>query len=339
MEDFTEDDKNNIQETALKFPTHTQLSVAKICEQSVHFYGTCVTGSKTTEPTDNAQCLFEIGSITKVFTSHLLAQLVTEDKVNLDDPIDKYLGYSLNKNAVITLRELSNHTAGLPRLPLGMFWEALFKNRHNPYKDFSTERLEHYLKHALKQKKRGKSRYSNLGAGLLGFTLSKITNTNYETMLKNRIFLPLNMHQSSTQRDTLQGQIVKGRNKKGLETSHWDLASLEGAGAILSSVSDLAKFVQAGFNKNNKAHALQHRPTVKLNDFEQMGLGWVIRKHKITENRSLHWHNGGTGGYYSIMVTDIEHKTGVVILSNVSGLFLMKAENIAHLAFNILKDM
>lgn len=339
MKDFTEDDINIIQKTALKFPTHTQLSIAKIRGQNTHFYGTLVTDSETTKQTDNAQCLFEIGSITKVFTSHLLAQLVTDNKVNLDDSIDKYLGYPLNNGAIITLRELANHTAGLPRIPPGMFWEATFKNKHNPYKDYSTERLEYYLRHTLKLKKKGKSRYSNLGAGLLGFTLSKITQANYETLLKTNIFAPLNMHQSGINRNNIDAKIIEGRNKKGGKTSHWDLASLEGAGAIFSSVTDLAKFVRAGFDKNNAAHLLQQQPTVRLNHFEQMGLGWFIRKHKITDNRPLLWHNGGTGGYYSIVVADTEHKTGVIILSNVSGLFFMKTENITRLAFNILKNM
>ncbi len=339
VKEFTEDDINIIQKTALKFPTHTQLSVAKIRDQNTHFYGTLVTSSKTTKSVDNARHLFEIGSITKVFTSHLLAQLVTDNKVNLDDSIDEYLGYALNNNAIITLKELANHTAGLPRIPPGMFWEAAFKNKHNPYKNYSAERLEYYLQHTLKLKKKGKSRYSNLGAGLLGFTLGKITGANYETMLKNNIFSPLNMHKSGIDRDNIKAKIIEGRNKKGKKTSHWDLASLEGAGAILSSVTDLAKFVQAGFDKNNTAHLLQQQPTVRLNKLEQIGLGWVIRKHKITENRPLLWHNGGTGGFYSIVVTDTERKTGVIILSNVSGLSFFKAENITHLAFNILKSM
>jgi len=339
VEGFTEDDINNINKTAIKFPAETQFSIAKVQNDQTHFYGTHVKNDKSTEAVNNANNIFEIGSVTKIFTAHLLAQLVTEGRVKLDDPIDKHLGYPLNNNACVTLKQLANHTAGLPRIPPGMFWEAMFKNKHNPYKDFTDERLETYLKHTLKQKSVGKSRYSNLGTGLLGFTLSKILGASYETTLKDRIFTPLNMSQSTITRDIIKDQIIEGRNKKGSVTSHWDLAALEGAGAILSSVTDLAKFIQVNFNKSNEACALQQQPTAKIDKFEKIGLGWFIRKHKITNDRTLHWHNGGTGGYSSIMVTDIERKTGVVILTNVSGLFLLKTENISALAFSLLKQM
>ncbi len=336
---FTSSDLATIQRTTERFKPNTQIAIAKIQNDRMSFYGVMVGGNKEVTPVSNHTSIFEIGSITKVLTSTLLAQLVIEGTIKLDDTIDRYLGYKLANDAQITFEGLSNHTAGLPRLPPSMLWKAIFGSSENPYKDYNADALKHDITSRIKLKKTGKSRYSNLGAGLLAHTLGEITGQSFEIMLKERIFEPLGMHSSAVTRERCTGQLVTGLNKKGHPTKGWDFISLAGAGAVLSSVEDLAKFIQANFDTHNKAFQLQQKQTIKTGKWDSFALGWMIQNFKTTNDRPWHWHNGGTGGFSSTAVMDLEKRTGVVILSNVSGLSLFKSEEITNMAFNLHKDM
>ncbi len=74
---------------------------------------------------ENSKVVFEIGSLSKVFTSALLADLVQQQIVELDEPINNHLDYPIHDNIRFTFRQLANHTSGLPRIPDGMIWETL----------------------------------------------------------------------------------------------------------------------------------------------------------------------------------------------------------------------
>lgn len=105
---------------------------------------------------------------------------------------------------------------------------------------------------------------------------------------------------------------------------------------MLSTTQDMVKFICAEFNPKNKELALTRIPTFKINDNLEIGLGWHIQKKK--DENDLYWHNGGTGGYRSILVFDPQAKNGVVVLSNVSA-FHPKSENIDKLGFNLMKEI
>ena len=336
---FNDSDIKHINEAVLRFKPQTQIAVAKIKNDEVSFYGSLMKEDGKPHFAPNSAAVFEIGSISKVFTSTLLAQMAIEGLVSLNDNLEQLLGYALHKNAEITLQELSNHTSGLPRLPPSMFWKAVFGSADNPYKEYGPADIEQEIRNRIKLKKKGKSRYSNFGAGLLAYTLGEIEGKPYEQLLQDRIFTPLDMKTSSINANKFGDQLVSGRNKKGQDAANWEFQSLAGAGAILSSVKDLTKFLQANFNTEDPAIKLQQTPTAKLNFMDQVALGWMVQKHKITNDRTWHWHNGGTGGYSSAMVMDTDAKTGVVVLSNISGLFLLKSQLVTNLAFNIHKDM
>lgn len=336
---FTSYDMATTKKTAQRFKPNTQIAIAKIKGDKISFYGVAVGGNKEITPISNHTAIFEIGSVTKVLTSTLLAQLVVDGTIKLDDTIDRHLGYKLANDAQITFEGLSNHTSGLPRLPPSMFWKAVFGSNENPYKDYDADALKHDITTRIKLRKTVKSRYSNLGVGLLAHTLCQITGQSFEVMLKERIFAPLGMAHSAVAREKCINRIVTGLNTKGQSTKNWDFMSLAGAGAVLSSTEDLAKFMQANFDTQNRAFQLQQKQTVKTGRWDSIALGWMIQNFKTTNDRPWHWHNGGTGGYSSAAVMDLEKKTGVAILSNVSGLSLLKSEEITNLAFNVHKDM
>jgi serine-type D-Ala-D-Ala carboxypeptidase/endopeptidase len=93
----------------------------------------------------NAQTIFEIGSISKVFTALLLADMVERGKLNMDDPVGKYLPETVTVPAYdgkqITLADLVTHTSGLPLMPSNLGATSL----DNPYAAYSPARLYDFL--------------------------------------------------------------------------------------------------------------------------------------------------------------------------------------------------
>ena len=124
--------------------------------------------------------IFEIGSVTKVFTSLLLADMVNRKEVTLDDPAAKYLSENVKmperSGKSITLLDLSTHSSGLPPNP-----GNLKLNPRNPFAaDYSVNDLYQFLSgYTLPRDPGSEFEYSNLGAGLLGHVLPCRAGTNY----------------------------------------------------------------------------------------------------------------------------------------------------------------
>tara|TARA_B100001939_G_scaffold346059_1_gene364000 strand:- start:1483 stop:2958 length:1476 start_codon:yes stop_codon:yes gene_type:complete len=315
------------------FPNNTQISFAFINGKSVSYYGVIRQNDSITY-INNSKQIFEIGSITKVFTANILANAVIENKIKLDDNINDYLNLEFNNNTQISFKSLGNHTSGLARMPSNFV--DLPPSPDNPYKYYDENYLEDFLINHLEidNKNIGNPTYSNLGMGLLGYTLTNIYNLNYEDLFKKYIFSKHNMKNSTFDIKLVDEKIVKGLDAEGNFTSNWELAALASAGGILSSVSDLAKYGIAHFDKSNSDLILLTKKTVKVNNQIDMGLGWHILNSESSENK-WHWHNGGTGGYTSSMAIDIKNKTGVIILSNVSA-FNPFQNNIDELCFGLM---
>ena len=329
----TKDQSEIIFENTKVFPNNTQLSIAIIKDGLVSYFG-INKENDTISTIDNQKSIFEIGSISKVFTSTLLANFVIDGKVKLNDNINDYLKTPLNNSTEISFIDLANHTSGLPRLPTNL--DLTKVNPENPYKEYKEKELEDYVTNQLELSNKGENQYSNLGAGLLGYTLSKIENDTYESLLQNKIFSKYDMQNSTTDITTIKGNLVKGLNNEGIEVPNWDLAVLAGAGAIFSTVEDLSQFAISQFEYKNKELELTRVKTFELNKNMDIGLGWHILKNK--SDNLWYWHNGGTGGYSSSMVIEEKSKNGIIILSNVSG-FNPNMGNIDKLCFELMKTL
>ena len=320
------------------FPEETELAIALLNGDSVRYVGVKKSGA-TLQTVENQAHLFEIGSITKVFTAGLLAQLVEEGVMQLDDPIQEYLPVPLHQpeqdGVAPTLLHLANHTSGLPRLPSNMD----LSNLANPYQSYDQEKLYQYLEQeqTLESVPGTVNVYSNLGFGLLGHILTLRTGQSYEALIHERIAEPLGMDHTWVTVPTLQNQLVPGRDAQGNVTSNWDFDALVGVGDIKSTVEDMTAWLQANMQTDAPQYALWQRcqqPTFTVNERLSLGLGW----HISPGARGLvYWHNGGTGGYQSCVTMDAEREAGVIVLSNVSA-FLPENEDIDRLCFDLLKD-
>ena len=313
------------------FPNNTQLSIAIIQNGKTNYYGV-IKLNDTIKPIENQTKVFEIGSITKVFTSTVLASLVEEGKIKLTDKINSYYSFPFKDNINLNFKDLANHTSGLPRLPENLD----LSNEANPYKSYGKNQIEEYLKNFLKLENAKTYAYSNLGTGLLGYTLGLTQKMSFQKLLQNKVFDKYKMKNSFISSKNLNDKLVKGQNPNEEITSNWDWDVLFGAGGILSTTEDLVKFAEAQFNPKNKELTLTRTPTSDIDENMKIGLGWHLIKSK--SGKDLVWHNGGTRGYSSSMTLNTNDKTVVIILSNLSA-YHTKMRNIDGLCFELINEM
>ncbi len=315
------------------YPENTELSLALIENGEVRYLGTRRVKDEIIQ-VENKDSIFEICSITKVFTSTLLATIIDEKGISLEDDIKQFIPFEINTGEKITLLNLSNHTSGLPRLPSNIEYNiSKFKN---PYKDYNIDMLQDYLKNSihLLHTPNKKYEYSNLGSALLGFILTEITLSPFENLLQEKIFSIFRMNNTTTQKELLRNKLVCGLNQKGKEVCNWDFGVFVPAGGIYSTVEDLSKFALEQFKDKNIILSKTQRITFKINDYVEIALGWHIVKNK--EGKELLWHNGGSSGYTSSMALDLENNNGVIILSNVSAMNKHN-KNIDQICFGLIK--
>ena len=208
----------------------------------------------------NGDTIFEIGSVTKVFTSLVLSDMVQRGEVALADPVAKYLPADVKVpergGRVITLVDLSTHTSGLPRLPSNL----QPKDPANPYADYSVEQLYQFLSsYQLTRDIGSQFEYSNLGGGLLGHVLGRRAGMDYEALVRSRITVPLGMSSTGiTLSPDMKARLATGHNDKLVAVPNWDLPALAGAGALRSSANDMLTFLAAnlGYVKSPLAPAM-----------------------------------------------------------------------------------
>jgi CubicO group peptidase (beta-lactamase class C family) len=331
LSEFPSEIANSIYSQAKNLPNKTQFSIAILTGGDVRYYGVLIEND-TINSIKNFSRIFEIGSITKVFTSTVLASLVIDKKLDFNNYVNDYYSFDFRNSIKINFSDLANHTSGLPRLPENFD----LSNEINPYRNYREKDLNEYLRNILEIKNSVEKKYdySNLGAGLLGYTLGISQKTNFNDLLKKRVFNKYKMKNSYTSPKGIESNIVKGLDTKGQEITNWEFDVLFGGGGILSSTEDLVKFSRAQFDKSNKELELTRKATFNINDRMKIGLGWHILK--TDKGSDWIWHNGGTGGYSSSMVLDVEKKNGVIVLSNVSA-FNPQMANIEKLCFGLMK--
>ncbi|HEY6976594.1 MAG TPA: serine hydrolase domain-containing protein [Chitinophagaceae bacterium] len=293
------------------------LSIGILKDGKTIFYGYGET-AKGNKQIPDEHTIFEIGSISKTFTATLLADAVNDGNVKLDDPVNKYLPDSIPQlqyeGIAITLKTLSNHSSGLPRMPSNFH----SPNNNNPYKDYDNNDLYSFYKNFKPSRKPGERyEYSNLAVGTLGVILEKVYNENFETLLVEKICRPLGMNDTKEfLRTDDSARFAKGYNEDGIYNSQWDFKALAAAGAIRSTVADLLKYANANLGvapqKLNAAIQLTHNITFAEGE-TKVGLAWHYIKPGSDE---VIFHNGGTGGYHSYLAINRGKKFAVVILSN-----------------------
>jgi serine-type D-Ala-D-Ala carboxypeptidase/endopeptidase len=248
---------------------------------------------------------FEIGSITKTMTATLLASLVGDGVLALDDEIGRWL--DAGPNGDVTLEQLATHTSGLPRLAPNQPTDG-----PNPYRNFTAGLAEEGLRTATRTLDAGHL-YSNFGYQLLGLVLERASGQRYQDLLTRRVLGPLGMTRSGAG-GAGGGTRLTGR-AGGKPTGHWDLA-LPGPGAVEAMIGDLARYMAACLAPSDDplgtAIRLCQQPRVRIDGRTAGGLAWIVID-------GLLFHNGGTGGFSASMTIDQAAGHAVAALVNVHG--------------------
>jgi D-alanyl-D-alanine-carboxypeptidase/D-alanyl-D-alanine-endopeptidase len=267
----------------------------------------------------SGESVFQIWSVTKVFTALALADAATRGELDLDTPLAACLPGTLIPGP-ITLGHLATHTSGLPRLPPGLLRRAL-RHRADPYRDGTTEYLlETLAATRLRAEPGTRIRYCNFGAALLGQALSRHTSQPYAHLIAQRIPGPLAM--PDTAGDLRPDQEVRkatGRSRRGRAVPEWHLGAMPGAGALYSTVPDLLTFLRAHLrpagNALPDALPLVQQSRVRRNRWLQVGLGWFLSPVRSSGHTAL-WHNSGTGGFASYVALLPAAEASVLVLAD-----------------------
>lgn len=259
--------------------------------------------------------LFEIGSVTKVFTALLLQDMVERGEMKLEDPAQKYLPGSVQmptyRGKEITLLHLATHTAGLPSAPDNLSpptWRD-----PDPQDVYTVEQLHTFLSlYQLKRAPGTKEEYSNLGMQLLGHLIANKAGQSYEQLVLERICRPLGMESTRiTLTPGLRSRLAIGHSMPGARVPAMDFL-LPGAGGLRSTANDLTRFISAYAGLSSTPLNSLMRKAMEFHPVESGGklmLAWG-------GNDTFFGHNGGTFGCKAIIGFDPRLRRGVLVLSN-----------------------
>jgi serine-type D-Ala-D-Ala carboxypeptidase/endopeptidase len=261
----------------------------------------------------------EIGSVTKTMTATLLAQLIGEGKASLDDPLAKYLPPGTRvpefDGQPIRLRHLVTHTSGLPALPPDM----PIADPDDPYAQLAPEALLAALQKTTLGRAPGTQvEYSNYAMMLLSYAVARTAGSDFESVLDACLFGPLGMHGAYVRRKSAAVRPAKGHLPNGRVTPAWTIhPELSGVGGVRATLDDMVRYVQAQWRGTgdpalDAAIRMTHAP-IALPDGRSAAMNWMRQPWR---DGTLYAHEGGTGGFSSLVAFVPEQKRGVVLLSD-----------------------
>jgi D-alanyl-D-alanine-carboxypeptidase/D-alanyl-D-alanine-endopeptidase len=264
----------------------------------------------------DAHTLFEIGSVTKTFTATTLAAMVLRREVRLNDLISEYLPAGVRAPSkdgkAITLLDLAEQRSGLPRLPTNMKDVA----GDDPYADYTVADMYAFLNgYALTRAPGAKYEYSNYGIGLLGQLLANRAKVAYAALVRDTVLNPLGMNETTFAVWPAQDPalLAAGHEVGGDAVPTWHFQSVLPAGGIISSVSDMLKYLRCNMGHGPLARVclFAQRPRAQGELGHQIGLVW-----NISSSTGAIGHNGDTLGFHADFAISRDRQTGVVVLSN-----------------------
>ena len=266
----------------------------------------------------DADSAFEVGSISKTMTATLLADLIGQGRAALDDPLADYLppGTMVPEfdGQPILLRHLVNHTSGLPALPSRL--TAAGVDPADPYARLDEEQLLASLGDVRLAAAPGSaSEYSNFASMLLSYAVARRAGSDLESLLRERLFAPLGMDGAYITRHPEGVRPAAGHTPNREATPAWTFAGdLAGAGGVRATLEDMVRYLQGNLGQRTVAVApaldLAQQP---VSAQPPMAMNWMLMP---VSGRTVHVHEGGTGGFSSFVAFDRERGRGVVILSD-----------------------
>ncbi len=264
---------------------------------------------------------FEIGSVTKTMTAALLAEFIARGEVTLDDPIAKLLppGTSVPSfnGHEITIGQIVTHTSGLPSIPANYRRPA---DVNNPYADATERDLLDALATARLTRAPGSAwEYSNFAMITLSYALAKRSGTDYESLLREHLLVPLGMNETYVAKRPPQVHLAQGHLPNGMPAIPWDFhPDMAGVGGVRSTVRDMLRYLEGELGTRDSAITpalLRTQDEVANVGGHRMAMNWFL---VVRNKRTLVFHEGATGGYSSFAGFDRAAKRAVILLSDTS---------------------
>lgn len=275
---------------------------------------------KKTRPIDD-RTAFEIGSVSKTMTAALLAELILQNQVSLNDPIAKLLPPGTKvpnyQGREITIGDIVTHTSGLPSIPPQ--WPLT--DMSNPYARLTERDLLGALSATVLTRAPGsKWEYSNFAMMVLSYAIAKRSGKDLETLMREHLFAPLGMNDTYIAKRPPQVRAAPGFQSNTLPTSPWDFpVDMAGVGGVRATLPDMVRYVEAQIGTRtapiSPALAKTQEKVATVPGGPPMAMNWILAP---ANGKTYTLHDGGTGGFSSSVGFDRASKRGFVLMSDTS---------------------
>jgi D-alanyl-D-alanine-carboxypeptidase/D-alanyl-D-alanine-endopeptidase len=273
-------------------------------------------------PAPDADTVFELGAVTKVFTALLTTTAIARGEMAMDTPISQLLPFGLKlpskDGTSILVGHLLTHTSQLPTVPPAV---APRITEDDPYRSYTVEQVYDDLGTVeLEQQPGAGFQYSNFAYAVLGHAVAHKAGKPWADLVTERVLTPLGMTATRVGPPADPSRSAQGHDPDLKPLAPWSLGAMAPAGAITSTASDMAAFVRANLavadgakdtDRNGQLLARGQQVIVEGSGATR-ALAWFVDEH------GRRWHNGGTAGQHAFVAFDPKRRHGVVVLAATS---------------------
>ena len=314
----------------LALSDNNRLTVGLYCRGRLYVFG---------NPEEENRFRYDIGSVSKTVTAHLILKLCGEGKLDINHTVDRFL--PLKKGKYPTLYQLLTHTAGyhhltpvevtLPQLIIGGY------ARKNPYENCTVKTVIKGLERRRFLKHRVRYGYSDFASAILAAVAEAVTKKPFSVLFEEFIQKDLGLSNTTVEED-LEGRTpLAAKGKKILPFWVWkrDNPYIAGGGMV-SNIEDVLRYIALQIESDKpyitSAHTVCEESELKNNN-HLMCIGW----HTYKCSNQL-WHVGGVGTFRTSIILNKKLKIGVAVLGNAKGKASANSHYIAKMLYSELKN-
>ena len=314
----------------LALSDNNRLAVGLYCRGRLYILG---------NPREENRLRFDIGSVSKTVTAHLILKLYGEGKLDIHEKVDHFL--PLKKGKYPTLYQLLTHTAGYHHLtPMEVTVPHLITGgyaRKNPYENCTVQTICKCLERRRFFKPKVRYGYSDFAPAILASVAEAVTNTQFSVLCEEFLQKDLGLVNTTAEESPARRTPLAAKGKKILPFWVWKRDNpYIASGGIVSNIEDVLRYVALQIESNQPyivgAHAVC-RESERKNSNHLMCIGW----HTYKKSNQL-WHVGGVGTFRTSVIFNKERKIGVAVLGNAKGKASANAHYIAKMLYSELKN-
>ncbi len=314
----------------LALSDNNRITVGLYCRGKLYVFG---------NPEEENRFRYDIGSVSKTLTAHLILKLSGEGKLNINHTVDRFL--PLKKGKYPTLYQLLTHTAGYHHLtPVEVTLPQLAIHgyaRKNPYENCTEQTVIKSLERRRFFNQRVRYGYSDFSYAILAAVAQSVTKKPFSLLFEEFIQEELGLKNTTVDEDLKMRTPPATKGKKILPFWVWkrDNPYIAGGGMV-SNIEDVLRYIALQIESDKPyitcAHTICEKSELK-NDNHLMCIGW----HTYKRSNQL-WHVGGVGTFRSSIILNRKLKLGVAVLGNAKGKASANSHYIAKMLYSELKN-